>query len=396
MSTTRALDASIERPGQRRMQVLLASLLGACLMVLLLNGAASAQSSVRPPASAVTVDGGSPVDGNVPGDVLGNSSDAELWRSVRQGIEGNVSIPDKKAGVLVQSEGENWRLLRNGPFFDYLGLAMIATLVLLALFFAIRGRIRVEHGLAGVTIKRFSLIERTGHWLMALSFIILAISGLNVSYGRSLVMPLIGKDAFGPIAGFLKLSHNYVAFAFMLGLAIAFVMWIVHNIPNRYDVMWLLKGGGLFTKGVHPPAKKFNAGQKIVFWLVMIGGLSLSISGWALLFPFEHGFFGDTFSLLARIGVDVPALLGLPEPPYSVIQEQQFNTIWHAAMAVFMVCVIFGHIYIGTVGMEGAYDAMGSGDVDLNWAKEHHSLWVEEVQEAGSRDRPAASPQPAE
>ena len=176
---------------------------------------------------------------------------------------------------------------------------------------------------------------------MALSFIILAISGLNVSYGRSLVLPLIGKDAFGPMAGFLKMSHNYVAFAFMLGLAIAFVMWIVHNIPNRYDVVWLLKGGGLLTKGVHPPAKKFNAGQKIVFWLVMIGGLSLSISGWALLFPFEHGFFADTFALLAKIGLDVPALLGLPEPPYSVIQEQQFNTIWHAVMAVFMVCVIF-------------------------------------------------------
>lgn len=396
MSTTRALEASTERPDSR-LQDLLASLLGACLLLLVLHGTAHAQSSVRPPDTAVTVDGGgSPIDGNVPGDVLGNSSDAELWRSVRQGVEGNVSIPDKKAGVLVQSEGESWRLLRNGPLFDYLGLAMIGTLILLAAFFAIRGRIRVEHGLAGVTIKRFSLIERTGHWLMALSFIILAISGLNISYGRSLVLPLIGKDAFGPMAGFLKLSHNYVAFAFMLGLAIAFVMWIVHNIPNRYDVVWLLKGGGILTKGVHPPAKKFNAGQKIVFWLVMIGGLSLSISGWALLFPFEHGFFADTFALLAKVGLDVPALLGLPEPPYSVIQEQQFNTIWHAGMAVFMVCVIFGHIYIGTIGMEGAYDAMGSGDVDLNWAKEHHSLWVEEVQETGARDRPAASPQPAE
>ena len=264
------------------------------------------------------------------------------------------------------------------------------------MFFAIRGRIRVEHGLAGVKIKRFSTFERTGHWLMALSFIILAISGLNVSFGRSLILPLIGKDAFGPMAGFLKLTHNYVAFAFMLGLIIAFVMWIAHNIPNRYDVIWLLKGGGLFTKGVHPPAKKFNAGQKIIFWLVMICGVSLSLSGWALLFPFEHGFFGDTFGLLSRIGLDVPALLGLPEPPYSVIQEQQFNSIWHAAMAVFMVCVIFGHIYIGTIGMEGAYDAMGSGDVDLNWAKEHHSLWVEEVQDTRMRKETGASPQPAE
>jgi formate dehydrogenase subunit gamma len=365
------------------------------LLVAAAPGTAYAQSSVRPPDNAVTETDG-PTGGAVPGDALGTASDSEIWRAVRHGVSGTVSIPDSKAGVLVQSDGENWRLLRNGPMFDYLGLAMIGTLVLLALFFAIRGRIRVEHGLSGVTIKRFSLIERTGHWLMALAFIILAISGLNVSFGRELILPLIGKDAFGPMSGFLKLTHNYVAFAFMLGLALAFVMWIVHNLPSRHDFVWLAKGGGMFMKGVHPPAKKFNAGQKIIFWLVMIGGLSLCISGWALLFPFEHLFFTDTFAMLSAIGIDVPALLGLPQPPYSIIQEQQFNTIWHAGVAVSMVCVILAHIYIGTIGMEGAYDAMGSGDVDLNWAREHHSLWAEDMREAETRRQADASPQPAE
>ncbi len=391
MPSLRASLAVLSRSAPlRRLAALVPVLAIAVLMLFAAAGSGQAQSSVRPPDNA------SPTGGAVPGDALGTTSDAEIWRSVRQGVSGDVSIPDKKASVLVQSEGESWRLLRNGPMFDYLGLAMIGMLVLLAVFFAVRGRIRVQHGLAGVTIKRFGLIERTAHWVMALSFIILAISGLNISYGRELIMPLIGKELFGPMSGFLKMSHNYVAFAFMAGLVVAFVLWIVHNLPSRADFVWLMKGGGFFSKGAHPPAWKFNAGQKVIFWLVMIGGLSLSVSGWALLFPFEHGFFGDTFTALAGIGLDVPAWLGLPQPPYSVIQEQQFNTIWHAVMAVFMVCVIFGHIYIGTIGMEGAFDAMGSGDVDLNWAREHHALWVDEVLKKDGRPEAGAHPAPAE
>ncbi|WP_265518317.1 formate dehydrogenase subunit gamma [Nitratireductor luteus] len=367
----------------------------AALVSIALTSAGLAQSSVRPPEGAVNGDAG-PVGGAVPGDALGTTSDSETWRAVRQGVAGTVSIPDRNAATLVQSDGENWRLLRNGPMFDYLGLAMIGTLLLLALFFAFRGRIRVEHGLSGVRIKRFSTIERTAHWLMALSFIILAISGLNISFGRELILPLMGKDAFGPMAGFLKQTHNYVAFAFMLGLAVAFVMWIVHNVPNRQDLIWIAKGGGMFSKGVHPPARKFNAGQKIIFWLVVICGLSVSLSGWALLFPFEHAYFTDTFVALSAIGIDIPAWLGLPEPPYTPIQEQQFNSVWHAIMAVFMICVILAHIYIGTIGMEGAYDAMGSGDVDLNWAREHHSLWVEQIEKAEARSSNDVKPQPAE
>ena len=211
------------------------------------------------------------------------------------------------------------------------------------------------------------------------------------------MLPIIGKDAFGPMAGFLKMSHNYVAFAFMLGLAIAFVLWIVHNIPNRYDVVWLLKGGGLLTKGVHPPAKKFNAGQKIVFWLgddrrplAVDLGLGAALPLRARLLRRHLCPAGENRH--RRAGAARPARAALFGDPGTAVQHHLACRAW----LCFMVCVIFGHIYIGTIGMEGAYDAMGSGDVDLNWAKEHHSLWVEEVQEGGSRERPSASPQPAE
>lgn len=358
---------------------------------LLLPFEAKAQSSVRPPENATTSI--APPGPALQGGVQGTDSDADIWRDIRQGEVGSVPIPNKSAGLMIQSQGEDWRLHRNGPMNDYLGYAMLATIVLLALFFAIRGRIKVEHGMSGIKIKRFSVLERMSHWLMALSFITLGISGLNFTFGRSLVLPVIGKDLFGPLSGFLKATHNYTAFAFMIGLALAFVLWIVHNIPDRTDLNWLAKGGGLIGKSNHPPAKKFNAGQKLIFWGVMLLGLSVSVSGWALLFPFEHQLFTGTFTLLGNIGIDVPAMLGLAEPPYSAIQEQQFNSVWHSIVAVAMICLIFAHIYIGTIGMQGAYDAMGSGEVDLNWAREHHSLWAEEVV-ATKTER--ISPAPAE
>ena len=146
-------------------------------------------------------------------------------------------------------------------------------------------------------------------------------------------------------------------------------MWIKDNFPSKHDFIWLLKGGGMFAKGVHPPAEKFNAGQKILFWLVIWGGLALSITGVAMLFPFQ-------FSI---------PLLGM-EP----LQQMQFVTTWHAIIAIVLVIVVIAHIYIGTIGMEGAYDAMGTGEVDENWAKEHHSVWAKEMTKSRSKGRKRA------
>ncbi|AKI01999.1 formate dehydrogenase gamma subunit [Hoeflea sp. IMCC20628] len=379
-------------PTQPLMAVLAFALVA--LVGLYLPLQAHAQSSVRPPENATTsiAPPGPPMQGGV----QSTQSDAEIWHDIRLGETGRSATPNAAGGQMIQSQGEDWRLYREGPTHDYLGYAMLATLVLLALFMAIRGRIKVEHGLSGVKIKRFSTLERMSHWLMALSFITLGISGLNVTFGRSLILPLVGKDFFGPMSGFLKATHNYTAFAFMLGLAMAFVLWVVHNIPDRTDLNWLAKGGGLLSKSSHPPAKKFNAGQKVIFWGVMLLGLSLSVSGWALLFPFEHSLFSDTFALFSAIGVDIPHLLGLPAAPYSAIQEQQLNSAWHGIIAVVMICLIFAHIYIGTIGMQGAFDAMGSGEVDLNWAKEHHSIWVDEVMAEETQKADAAVAAPAE
>ena len=206
---------------------------------------------------------------NVPGDALGNRNDSELWRQLRHGVKGNVSFPDEQAGVMIQSEGNNWRALRNGPVSVFGGWVLFGTIGLLALFFVVRGRIRIDAGLSGRTIERFSRIERFAHWLVANCFILLALTGLNVMYGRYFLLPLVGPEFFSTITLAGKYMHNYVAFAFIVGLVLILFLWVRQNLPSRHDITWLLKGGGMFAKGVHPPARKFNLGQKIVFWVVI-------------------------------------------------------------------------------------------------------------------------------
>ena len=319
--------------------------------------------------------------GTVPGNTLGSSSDAEIWRAIRQGQQGTVSIQDEMAGILIQSEGDNWRAWRNGPLSLYGAWAMLGVIAVLALFFLIRGRIRIDAGPSGRLIERFNSPERFAHWLLATSFIILALTGLNLMYGRYVILPVIGPELFSTLTQLGKYAHNYVGFAFMLALVMILVLWIRHNIPNRHDMVWLAKAGGMLKKGVHPPAKKFNAGQKILFWLILLGGASISVSGIALMFPFEFEMFAGTFAVLNIFGFGLPTEL-------TPIQALQYSQLWHALMGLFLIAVVIGHIYIGTIGMEGAFDAMGSGKVDSNWAKEHHSLWAAEAKpsESGGDD----------
>jgi len=350
----------------------------------LTSGPASAQAQETPAGLE-----SNPTGGAVPGSSRGTDSSSIIWGEIRHGSEGTVASRDPRAGRLIQSEGETWRLFRNGPLMKYSAWALLGIVGLLALFYLIRGRIRIESGKSGNTITRFKLIERVGHWTLAVSFILLALTGLNILYGRYVLLPVLGPDAFGAISNWGKISHNYVGFAFMIGLAMIFVMWVLHNFPSRTDIGWLMRGGGMFVKHSHPPAKKFNAGQKLIFWAVILIGVSLSLTGISLMFPFEMSLFAQTFAFMNIFGFDLPTDL-------SAIQEMQLSQSWHAIQAIVLIVVVIAHIYIGSIGMEGAFDAMGTGEVDVNWAREHHSIWAEELentdQEGASSGKSAGVP----
>ncbi len=368
---------------------------GAALVLLLAFCAGVANLTgtliVDNPAAAQVLD-------KPPGDSLGNTSDSELWRTLRKGFQGTVSFPDKQKGVAIQSEGDNWRAIRNGPLSIYGAWLLLITIVVLGVFFAIRGRIRIDAGPSGTTIERFNGLERFVHWLTAGSFVVLAFTGLNMLYGRYLFAAgpagtggdfTAVHEAFAAITYYGKFVHNYIGFAFGVGVVLIFVIWVRHNIPDKYDFIWVAKAGGMLSKGVHPPARKFNFGQKAVFWIVVIAGISVTWSGVSLMFPYEIMSFSGTFAIINLVGFDLPT-------DFTPLQEMQLAQVWHAAVALVFIAVILGHVYIGTLGMEGAFDAMYTGNVDENWAREHHSVWVDEIKGEAPPGDDGGAEQPAE
>lgn len=314
---------------------------------------------------------------------LGGVSDPELWRALRYGTANiSVSAGGEVATVLVQDGGMRWLLMRNGPVAEYTAYGLGGILALLVLFYLLRGKILIDGEKTGRTVTRFKAVERFAHWVLAGSFILLGLTGLYSLFGRMVLIPLFGKETFASIALISKWVHNNVSWAFMIALVVIFFMWVANNLPNRTDLKWLAMGGGIFKKGVHPPAKKFNAGQKLIFWSVIVLGASISASGLSLLFPFEMPMFAATFAKMNALGLT--ELLGM-EPLRTVLapqEEMQLAQLWHTIVSCVLIVIIIAHIYIGSVGMEGAYDAMGSGEVEEQWAREHHSLWLDEI-EAG-------------
>ena len=324
-------------------------------------------SNVRPPASQKW---GEPAV--LPTNILPRPSASTDWGRIRLGTKGGVSIPNKDAGILVQSQGQSWRQFKADDLVTFGGWLILGTIIILGLFYANRGTIKISAGRSGRKIERFSTLERFTHWLTAVPFCVLALTGLNLIYGKDLILPIIGPEAFSAVTSVGKSLHNFMGFAFILGIILMVILWVRHNLWDKYDRGWILNGGGMFHEKVHPPAKKFNSGQKVIFWAVVLSGASLSYSGISLMFPFELSPFAGTFSFLNIFGFDLPTDL---EP----IQEMQLTQAWHGILSVLMIALIIAHIYIGTLGMEGAIDAMWEGEVDENWAREHHSAWVAEL-----------------
>jgi formate dehydrogenase subunit gamma len=280
-------------------------------------------------------------------------TEEQLLNALRPGagaeIGGRVSIPDAKSSTLIRPAGREWREFHQGTMHLIGGVSIIGMLGLLVVFYLMRGKIRISHGRSAQTITRFNGFERFVHWVTAGTFVILAFTGLAITFGKAVFIPLMGEVAFANMAQIGKYLHNYLSFPFMIGLALMFLIWVKDNIPNKGDIEWFAMGGGIIGKK-HPKARKFNGGQKVIFWSVILGGAALSVSGVYLLFPYTAG---------------------------GVLNLQFWNMV-HGIVGVLLIAAMLAHAYIGSVGMEGAFDAMGSGEVDLNWAREHHSLWVEE------------------
>ena len=293
-------------------------------------------------------------------------NNAPFWRGVRQSgeVPGVTNVIGTETGVLVQkfvaypgsdytTAGEAWRQVRNKIIIPYGGSLMLVVLVAIALFFVAKGPIGHKHAEGGRKIERFTPFERAAHWLNAIAFVLLAVSGIVMAFGKFFLLPVLGSAIFGTVTFWLKTMHNFVGPLFAVTLVVIILTFIKDNFPKAVDLLWLKKAGGLFT-GEEVPSHRFNAGKKGVFWLgVFVLGLAVVASGLVLdqLIP----------NLLYTRG------------------DMQVAHMIHAFSAALMICVFFGHIYLGTIGMRGAYRAMRTGYVSEEWAREHHALWHEDV-----------------
>ncbi len=296
-------------------------------------------------------------------------NNAPLWRAVGSGADGVTSLPKSQApeaGNLVQgfvqypgsrltTAGEAWRQVRNNWIIPYGGSLILIVLLAIGIFYFARGPIETHGAASGRRIERFTPFERAAHWANAIAFCVLAVSGVVMAFGKFFLLPVMGGTLFGWLTYALKTAHNFAGPLFAVSLAIVFFTFLRDNWPQRGDLGWLLKGGGLVGKaGAEPPSNRFNAGEKLVFW----GGV----------------FFLGIIVVASGLVMDklVPGLL------YERATMQLAHMV-HAVATVLMMCMFIGHIYIGTIGMRGAYKAMRTGYVDEAWAREHHQYWYDDV-----------------
>lgn len=311
-------------------------------------------------APALAQQAGAPIDPQA--DVVNEQT---LLREFQR-IQGDINQLDPRARVLIQPAGRTWDYFHQVVLRWISAIAIIGTLAVLAAAYFFLGRLRIAAGRSGRKILRFKPFERLAHWLTAISFVVLGITGLNVTFGKALLLPLIGPDAFSEFSQYAKYTHNFVSFAFVLGLAVIVAIFIKDNIPDKTDLEWFKQGGG-FVKSKHAPARRFNAGEKLVFWGALGAGVLVAVSGYLLLFPF---YVTNIFGMQIAQGL-------------------------HAVIAMLFIALILGHIYIGTLGMEVAFEAMWTGEVDYNWAKEHHDLWLAQLTKdriAPRQNLPSATP----
>lgn len=289
--------------------------------------------------------------GAVPGKTLGNKSDADIWRQMRRGQSFNLSGSAMGTPVLIQSPGEEWRSLRNGPLSYWGGMLMIVSLIACIGFFLVYGRIKIEGGRSGKNVSRFSQAERWAHWFAAIPFVLLAITGIFIMFGRYFISPLIGKEAWSVVASASLEAHNLLGPLFVVGLVILLIIYMKDNVWQNGDLSWVFKGA--FFSDPPPPSWKYNLGEKSWYWLLFFAGLAISGSGLLLDFPWV----ADT------------------------VRQLQWAHLIHGGAAVILIAASLGHIYLGTIGVDGALEGMTQGTVDENWAKEHHGWWAQEMLE---------------
>ncbi|KJS32525.1 MAG: hypothetical protein VR64_06315 [Desulfatitalea sp. BRH_c12] len=273
----------------------------------------------------------------------------DFWGSVREGVSGYTAVSSAGHDVLIHNGGQNWREIRNGLIAGISPWILAGVFTAIMLFFLIVGKDKLEEPRSGIRIARFSLAERILHWFTALFFIILALTGASNLFGRAVLIPVFGQAPFAAYMQWALWIHNVSGPLFLAGLLLEFIIWVKDNIPKKIDIIWFRNLGGMVGKGPRPHAEKVNGGEKAWFWVMILAGIVVGVTGVILDFPI----WGQSRATM------------------------QISHAIHATVGLLFVAASFGHIYIGTIGAEGTFEGMWRGSVDASWAKQHQDLWYE-------------------
>ncbi len=343
------------------------------VLSFVLAGAAIAQPSATPQQQQATPqqDPASPAQQTQQErQVTQPGNNAPVYRAIQSGKPAFTSIPGRETNVLIQPQarfpgqerwstaGEAWRLFRNGPVTFYGGWLVVLVCLIIGAFYLAKGPVKLHDKPSGRLLQRFSTTEQIVHWSTAISFCVLGISGLIMLFGKYILLPVIGYTLFAWLTALGKNLHNFVAPFFIVSVVAMVFIFLRDNLPKAYDWMWFPRAWAFFTRGEHIPSGRFNAGEKGWYWFAVVGlSIVVSWSGVILLFPN----FDQTRALM------------------------QDAWIWHASAALLYIAISLGHIYMGTIGVEGAYGNMRNGYTDETWAKEHHEYWYNEMK-SGKRE----------
>ncbi len=288
------------------------------------------------------------------------------WSEVEQKPQ-YASVPGREVNVLVEDQGQWWRAVRNGPITFYGGIVLLIVPALLLLFYAFKGSMKLHGQPTGRLIERFNDAERMSHWTMAISFVVLAVTGLVTLFGKYVLLPVLGPTAFSWVISTGLHVHNFVGPLFAFSIVVAFFIFVKDNFMSGADFVWLSKFGGMLSEK-EIPSGRFNGAEKVWFWLGVVGfGALVTVTGIIMLFP--------NWDTAREIMAEANLL--------------------HAAGAIVFACMAIAHIYLGTIGTEGAYQGMREGYVDETWAREHHELWYDEVKAGKRPEKMAGAAQPA-
>jgi formate dehydrogenase subunit gamma len=313
-------------------------------------GAASAQQP-QTPTPAPTPENTSPA-AQVQREESQPLNNAPIWREVRSGTPQTTTVRGRETNILIQSQGQTWRAARVPMIFAG-GVLVALSLLGLAVTYLLIGSLDLapgeKHG--GKIIERFSPMDRYAHWFLAIVWVTLGITGLILSLGKSILLPLIGYTLFSWLAILAKNLHNFIGPLLIVAIPWMVVRYVRDNGIGVEDFRWFMNIVGYF-KGHDYPSERFNAGEKLVFWVVLvILSTLLVISGCILVFPN----FDQTRNTM------------------------QWANVAHVICAYGAIALALVHMYLGTIGQIGSYKAMRYGYVDESWAKHHHERWYRQV-----------------